>query len=38
MNIPLHVADQLYAQMLDMLKISEPLDENSPWGTLNDSD
>ena|GEM_PF-4381198 len=38
MNIPLYIADQLYAQMLDMLKISEPLDNDSPWQTLNDVD
>jgi hypothetical protein len=37
-NIALHIADQLYAQMLDTLKISEPLDNNSPWDTLNDVD
>ena len=38
MDIPLHIADQLYAQMLETMKLSEPLDENSPWRTLNDSD
>ncbi len=38
MNLPLHVADQVYAQMLETMEISEPLDEDSPWQTLNDTD
>ena len=38
MGLPMHIADQLYAQMLETMKISEPLDENSPWQTLNDAD
>ena len=38
MNIPLHIADQLYAQMLEFMEISEPLDKDSPWHTLNDVD
>ncbi len=37
MGLPAHIADQLYAQMLETMKISEPLDENSPWQTLNDA-
>ena len=36
MELPLHIADQLYAQMLESMKISEPLDKDSPWRTLND--
>lgn len=38
MNIPLHIADQLYAQMLETMKISEPLGDDNPWRTLNDVD
>lgn len=38
MELPLHIADQLYAQMLESMKISEPLDKDSPWRTLNDAD
>lgn len=38
MKLPLHVADQLYAQMLESLEISEPLDKDNPWCMLNDSD
>ncbi|MEO8391736.1 MAG: hypothetical protein ABI700_01970 [Chloroflexota bacterium] len=38
MELPLHVADQLYAQMLDSMKLSEPLDEYSPWRAFNDAE
>jgi hypothetical protein len=38
MGLPLHIADQLYAHLLDSLNLSDPLDEDSPWQTMNDSD
>lgn len=38
MELPLHLVDQLYAQLLEAMEISEPLDEDSPWRTLNDAE
>ena len=38
MGLPVHVADQLYAQLLDSLHLSDPLDENNPWQSLDDTD
>ena len=38
MGLPLHVADQLYAHLLDSMNLSEPLDEDSPWRTMDDLD
>jgi hypothetical protein len=38
MELPLHIADQLYAQMLESMNISEPLVEDSPWRTRNDAE
>ena len=38
MCLPLHIADQLYAHMLESMGKSEPLDEDSPWRTLNNTD
>lgn len=38
MNIPLHIADQLYAQMLEAMEMSEPLDKDNPWCMLNGTD
>lgn len=38
MELPLHVADQLYAQMLESMEIAEPFDEDSPWRALNDAE
>ena len=36
MELPLHIADQLYTRMLESLKISEPEDKDSPWQEIND--
>jgi hypothetical protein len=36
MQLPVHVADQLYAQLLDSIRVSEPMDENSPWHIRDD--
>ena len=38
MGLPLHIADQLYAQMLESMKIYEPLNNDSSWRTLNDAE
>ncbi len=38
MELPLHIADQLYAQLLESMKISEPMDEDSPWREFNDAE
>ncbi|MEO8395822.1 MAG: hypothetical protein ABI700_22695 [Chloroflexota bacterium] len=36
MELPLHIADQLYARMPESMKISEPFDKDSPWQEIND--
>ncbi len=36
MGLPVHIADQLYARMLESMKLSEPLDKDSPWQEIND--
>ena len=38
LGLPIHVADQLYAHLLNSLSLSDPLDEDSPWRAINDSD
>ena len=38
MKLPLHVVDQLYARMLDSMRIVEPLEENSPWRAFDDAE
>jgi len=36
MRLPIHVVDQLYAQLLDSMRVSEPINENSPWHVMDD--
>ena len=38
MGLPVHIADQLYAQLLGAMNISDPLDKDSPWQVFNDAD
>ena len=37
MGLPLHVADQIHAQLLESMKLSEPFDKHSPWDIINDT-
>jgi hypothetical protein len=38
MGLPLHVADQLYAHLLESMNLTDPPDQDSPWCAMNDSD
>lgn len=31
MGLPMHVADQVFAELLDGMKLTEPADDNNPW-------
>jgi hypothetical protein len=34
-QLPLHIADQMYAHLLDALWFCDRFDENSPWHYLD---
>ena len=38
MGLPLHIADQLYAQLLESMKIVEPLENDSPWQEFDNAE